>query len=246
MRLAYVKHFYLMSIAIALISSFVFPSKAKAQNFGYAGIKGGYVFQKIEGIDLKGKGTQPSRLLIKPFSNSTVAFGANIGWGFLVNPSFGFRLEGEYLYRIGLTQSEDSFDSKNAGALTKFETVKTALQSQALLGNVYLDYYVIPSVSVYFSFGAGANLLNSKLEVSDTAGTKGSDKTSTASTSFSWQVGVGTAYAILENLWIDLNLRYVDLGNFKSKLNVAPTAQNTEANSKVRAFEALLGLNYRF
>lgn len=146
------------------------------------------------------------------------------------------------IYRLGFSQTEAGWNPK---ARYSYDgNGKISLHFQTLLGNAYLDYYVNPSASLYLSFGLGMSLSSSMLNYQQSS--SGNDKTNTLSTSFAWQVGLGTAFALTESLWLDLNLRYIDLGNFVSKISIRPEIENSKGTTKASAFEGVIGLNWRF
>lgn len=208
------------------------PLAIKAEAFGYAGIKAGYshLFQANATY------YRDQEISSFPSSNaSSFAFGASAGFGYLFTPDIGMRLEGEYLFR-----SSSEYKRRSVGkSAFSLET-----QIQNILGNVYLDYYVIPSVNLYLSTGMGVNFRDSALhwvdsnksEIKYVAGKQ--DKIG-----FAWQIGLGVGYAITQNLGFDFNIRYVGFGKMSLE-------QMKDFDGKIvfplSSLDTLLGFNYRF
>lgn len=234
--------------ASAFVASLLLaPSSVGAQIFGYTGIKAGYSHLSVDRLELKStSGSNPSDqgIYSKSFASSSIPFGGNVGLGYYFTPSLGFRAEAEYLYRIGLEKSvtfSNIKDGNNGPSLSSFH--KIAVDAQTLLGNFYLDYYVTSSVNLYVSAGVGMSFLNTKVSVRE--------KTSNSSiriskTSFAWQVGLGTGYALTQSLGLDFNVRYVGLGKLRAGINIQPDAPNARGETPLSAVDALIGLNFRF
>lgn len=235
-------------------SLIIAPTSLQSQSFGYSGIKGGYTYQKIDTITLKSSASDAQNndgVSFDPFSASAPSFGVNIGWGSYFTPRFGFRLEAEYLYRLGFATTQAGWDLRKDENVPRLHQMnaKISLHSQTLLGNAYLDYYVNPSISLYASFGLGMSFSSATIDATSLAPNgpgSNKDKTNTLSASFAWQAGIGTAFALTESLWLDVNLRYIDLGNFASKLHIEPNIKNAKGSAKASAFEGIIGLNWRF
>lgn len=238
--------------SIGLCSGFVaaslfFATPAQAQAFGYLGVKAGYSNLFVEGLKLF-KTNMPAPdagIFLNSFSAPSIPVGANLGFGYYFTPAFALRVEAEYLYRIGITRTRPSFNLQNGTNMSFDPNAKILVQSQTLLGSLYLDYYITQSFNIYASVGVGLNIYDTKLSAQEKQGNM-SDASKVSKNAFAYQVGLGAGYAITENFWLDFNVRYIGLGKLEAAINVPPVAMNAKGVASVSALEVLFGMNYRF
>lgn len=189
-------------IILLSICTFLFlcsPTYAKTQDtFNiYLTAKLGYSATLLRLEDITTSSTK--RHSLSAF-NIGAAFG---GQYYFMNP-FGLRIEFEYLFRTK-DKTSQSVDMPNSLGITE----------HTILTNVYLDWHVIPSVSIYMQAGVGASILSLEQEGPNTGSSRSQGN-------FVWQTGVGTWYAITQSTIIDFNVRYVgyatsDIHNIKMR-----------------------------
>lgn len=126
-----------------------------------------------------------------------MAIGAAIGLSYKFIPQLGIRSELEYLYRI--PSSKASFGNG--------PTIKT--QSHTALANIYIDYYVLPELTIYAGGGLGVAVIDNTIYF------PGESDVSAQRSRFAAQGGAGIAYTFFNHLVLDLNVRYTHLGQWR-------------------------------
>lgn len=219
----------------------VAPSLMEANVFGYTSLKAGYSYEKlVPGSFVLVAG--PQMPLQKKSSSAGIPLGVSAGFGYYFTPALGLRIEAEYIYRLGAKFADDVFHG--SGVANPSSSAKPRAQIQSLLGNVYLDFYVAPSVNFYLSAGAGSGMIDARIGWVNFA--RPSDRGELASlkkSSLTWQAGGGMLVAIGQNIGLDFNVRYIDFGKAQIRARGAFAISGDLAFS---ALEALVGLNYRF
>lgn len=237
MKIAYNNRFLAGTLAIILSTT---PSFLGAKVFGYVGLKSGYSSESFLNTTITFPKTNLSHQA-KGSSTFGIPAGVDVGFGFNVTPSFGIRIEAEYLYRFGGKFKNDSWKFSNAAAPDI--DIKHQAQISNLLGNIYLDYYIGSSAYFYLSGGIGSSLSNTTFTWYNT-GDHRSGKTSTLNElSLAWQAGAGLGVFISSNLALDFNVRYVDFGKSKLRGKGELTASG---DLSYKAIDALVGFKYRF
>ena len=127
-------------------------------------------------------------------------------------------------------------DAKSTTGAKKGGTDFTKLESQSLMLNAYYDI----DTGTKFTPYVGAGIGYSKLKASYTL-TAENATLSESDYQFTWPAGVGVAYAVNDNLSLDLGYRYVDMGNVKK--NYEP---GSSYKFDVDANEFMLGARYTF
>lgn len=219
---------------------FILPS-LEARTFGYTALKAGYSYEKLA--------PGPFRLvagveepLERKSSSAGVPLGVSAGFGYYFTPGFGLRLEAEYIYRLGARFADDAFRSSNNASPSK--SAQPRAQIQSVLGNIYLDYYVVPSVNFYLSTGVGSGMIDARIAwVNFTTPSDRGELASLKKSSLTWQVGMGMGIALGQNLGLDFNVRYIDFGKAQIR---ARGAFAISGDLAFNALEALVGLSYRF
>ena len=124
-------------------------------------------------------------------------------------------------------------------------TSKTKIKTHAYMLNAYYDFDTCTKFTPYV--GAGIGLAKTKIaRHGDTydgpfMGGEGTVK----HTGIAWQIGAGIAYALNDNVSVDVGYRYIDYGKFKDSLvdedwGIYRTSYETTAN------ELYAGLRYSF
>lgn len=217
-----------------------FPLEAKL--FGYAEIKAGYSRESfLESVFHAAADTKTA--LLRASNTSDVPLGASAGVGYYFTPNFGFRVEAEYIYRLGAKFKKDALRTSNPNLPVSEITMQFHTQIQSLLGNVYLDYYPVSMINLYLGAGVGAGFRKSSLDFNDSAQNRSGKMDASKKTAFVWQVGGGVGVALSKSLGLDLAIRYINFG----KSHFKPVEYiKASTNIPIRGIEALLGLSYRF
>ena len=151
-------------------------------------------------------------------------FGGSVAAGILIPvANSAFRTEIEY--------------SKNSDAEKTHhyygESYKAKVESQSLLANVYYDFNTGTKFTPYIGAGIGGTKLKASLD-----GDSVDDKT------FTWQIGAGTAYALTENLSLDIGYRFINYGDFSETETDVNWWEKDKVESK--AHEIYAGIRYSF
>lgn len=217
------------------------PWLLEAKVFSYVGLKSGYSSESFSNAKITFPNTNLAHQA-KGSSASGIPVGLDVGFGVYVTPSFGIRIEAEYLYRFGGKFKDDFWRFSNTAA-PDIAINSHQAEIQNLLGNIYLDYYIGSSVYFYLSGGVGSSLSNTTLSYINTGDSRSGKVSTLKELSFAWQSGIGLGVSISSNLVLDLNIRYVDLGKAKLRGKGGLTASG---DLPYKALDALVGLKYRF
>ncbi len=184
----------------------------------YVGGKLGYNQQFINDGYFKNPGVQALR-----FSNDAPSLGLGVAGGvrYEIIPRLFVRGELEYIYRI-----PTKFDAADTG----YQRAEVETQLHTILINSYIEYYVIPKVSIYATLGIGAAITQARAYNVVNIRKLGQ------SPSFAVQVGFGAGYNITEHLILDLTFRYIDALNYTT----------SRAKFPLSGIELLGGVRYTF
>lgn len=226
--------------SILAMGLFFSLSSAETETFGYMGFKMGYSHEMLSRTDFQGGGVA----YLGASSATGFPFGLNLGFGYRFVPDFGIRLEAEYLYRIGgKIRGGDLHDASKPTPTGDGIKLQPQAEIQSWMGNLYLDYYVIPSVNLYVSAGVGKGLIGTTTHHRFGHSSPFEKTTTSFKETFTWQAGFGVGYAIMQNFGLDFNLRYINFG----KVTFIPDKDDPlRIDYPFSAVEALIGLNYRF
>lgn len=170
----------------------------------------------------------------------------NFGFGLAVGTDLGYsselpvRLEGEYVYR-----SKGKF-SKGPKTVSGRNFTGTAQQSfevtaHSLMANAFYDINTDSAITPYFGLGLGLAYLNTDYSTSISNGDSASATSSTTNWNMAWNVGLGAAYHLNENMALDFGYRYVDLGTAESG-NISMLNFNGSSEMDYKAHEFSVGL----
>jgi opacity protein-like surface antigen len=195
----------------ALLSTLVsIPAFADMGNI-YASGKIGWAWMEITDIDASSRFASLSAS--DPFrensSDNVLAYGGAVGyqWNTFLIP---VRMEVDYTYRNNLTYNSDFLfenDIDNQSRLT------STVQSQTVLGNVYLDLPLVQMFGLFVGGGAGVafNTTQNTIVTPDPAFP--SFESTTDEFDLAWMVTAGMSLTPTEWMAIDLSYRYSDLGS---------------------------------
>ncbi len=114
---------------------------------------------------------------------------------------------------------------------------KSSLENNSIMLNAYYDIETGTKFTPYVGAGVGLARLKAKIKQDDGSVSK-------SGTNFAWQVGAGVAYAVTDDLSVDLGYRYTDSGDVTKKGVSEDGAWKTKFDSS--AHEILLGARYSF
>ncbi len=213
--------FTTVSALILSAQAFAAPSSATQNSDMMGGLKP-YISVKVGGSLVqtdKVRFPRSEEKTLNKDSNSKV---------FMVSPAIGIetpcetmRLEFEYTYRGKGDSKVFSDDTSDVYAYK----VEPKTQSFMLNG-----YYTVPLEGAMKPYlGIGLGLTKAKVSTAN-------------STNFTWSVGLGSTYDIVDGLSLDYGYRYVDMGKFNKRIRRVDGKFKTELS----AHELYVGLRYAF
>ena len=202
--------------SLVLLLSFLAVHPAYADEDPYFGLKLGYTHFLSTNVN------DSENRSVKFKQNDTTALGGVIGMSYKAIPFLGLRTDLEYMYRFP-TNTKIGTSPNITGKLT----------SHTALANMYIDFYVLPFISVYVGGGIGLSVVELTLKNNVTSGSK-------TSPYFAAQAGGGLQFILLKHLVFDLNVRYLYLGDWKRSFS------GNSFNSTLSGVETTVGIAYRF
>lgn len=162
----------------------------------------------------------------KHFQDTSIAYGGAIGYTYGGLP-INVRGAAEYVYRSSYTYNP------NPAIAGGSESMKSHVKIQTVLGDLYVDFPVMPMMDIFFGGGAGVAFNRTDAKTINGA-TILKDKTDRAD--FSWMSTAGLAIKLTDWFAIDASYRYSDLGSIA--WNVASVELGT---NNVWAHEVFVG-----
>ncbi|ENZ5482561.1 outer membrane protein [Serratia marcescens] len=148
----------------------------------------------------------------------------------------GWRTEGEYVFK-----KSNEYTSGSSTFATSFNHMTT--DSQRLMLNVYRDFMLTDKFAVYATAGIGI----AKIDVGGWQGNDTRHFADSTQTNFTYSLGAGVSYEVLENLTAYAGYRYVDMGNVESGRNTFVNArglQDENLRARLTNNEYLIGIRY--
>ncbi len=176
------------------------------------------------------------------------AFGASVG-KYLTD---SFRLELEAIKRTGY-----EYDARLSNAGYTQYNEKAKIQTEALFVNGFYDFqpFSLKSTSITPYLGGGVGISRNKMgtTVEDNGGVPdGQTFDGNTINQFAYKLSAGTLVSITEQLSLDVNYQYVNLGAFKSSTEVYmngvfnQTLQTALNGGDIKTQELMVGLQYKF
>lgn len=225
----------------------LFAAQAQAVELNpYVSLKGAFVDMENK-ANIDSAYTTPSNKIInnkivdKGLSDNT--WGVRAAYGVSTPLSYG-GLRGEF----ELGWNDDA--SKSGSSAFKIKTpvdinynVETSIYSA--MANVYYDLDTGTNFTPY----VGAGLGYARVESTASVGEVGLKQKSSAD-NLAWNVGLGVAYKVSDNLSLDAGYRYTDYGNVKDSYSKAATGFvgnfDVDSKSSITSQEFLVGARYSF
>ncbi len=190
----------------------------------YVGVNAIGAKQKAKDFD---DSLQSQALPFEVHKNSKSFVTGSLGLGYQFNDLF--RLDVEYVLPKKVEYSS------SRGKDFNYHNVK----GQRVMLNGYLSYPVNENVSIYGTAGIGyARIKSSGYQNSEAY----SFNTSTKG-NFAWSVGAGVSFKPVYNTYIDLGVRYVDLGKADTGMSRFGK-ENQKLKAKISSTEVTLGVRY--
>jgi len=135
---------------------------------------------------------------------------------------------------------------------------KQKLQAQTLFVNAYYDFRNDTPFTPWVGAGLGMAFISSKGNLNgwldDDSNTFSESLGSKRTTNFAWNIGTGVAYAVTENVALDLGYRFVGLGKAETKtrsmemeIGGYDISMSARAKTKnVYMHQVMLGLRFTF
>jgi opacity protein-like surface antigen len=150
----------------------------------------------------------------------------------------GWRTEGEYTFK-----QKTEYTSGSSTFPSSFNHLQTDVER--LMFNVYRDFELGYNISLYGTAGLGI----SKIKAGGWQGTTAREYASSTQNNLTYAIGAGISYAPLDDLYIDLGYRYVDMGKIESGYNNFTNARglkDEQMKAHLVSNEFTLGMRYRF
>jgi len=220
-------------------------------------------------VDLEGYYITPKVGVSKSMDTGTTSFTAasavirvqsdeDLGTGTAFGLSAGkyltdnFRLEMEAIKRTGY-----NYDTRRIDA--PIRTSKADIETQTLFINGFYDFhpFTISNTPITPYLGGGIGVSRNKMgSVSRTSVTGALARwiDGTSINEFAYKLSAGTLFSLTENISLDVNYQYVNLGAFKSKTRIVKVSDGTEDDALLKGYnggeiktqELMVGLQYTF
>lgn len=224
MRVKMKKILYLALITVS------FSALANANDGIYASVKAGISDTEFKDSSYKVSGKTSNNK--SKYETVYPSIYAAVGYDFSAISPIDARVELEYNYK-------DKTDFNPTLANKSLTRINNELTSQSLMLNGYYDIKNATKFTPYVNAGIGLTHLKNEQTLQDhTRSSSDSDN------HFTWSAGVGVAYAVSQNVALDLSYRYVDAGKFSFNNTLA--LDKTETDVKLKSNEYLLGVRYNF
>ncbi len=184
-------------LALAMVFALALPSVSSAASGMYLAPK---FLMTVQNTGIVDRSSSMGGLGLDPYSQFTLGGALAAGYDFWPQQMLPLRVEIEFAMR-GNSETEWS-GWKGTSEMT--------FNSTTLLANVYYDFHNSTAFTPYI--GAGLGLAFNYLGFDTEYNNGYSDSMDDRQTNFAWQVGAGVAYAINENIAVDVAYRYLDLG----------------------------------
>ena len=184
-------------LALAMVFALALPSVSSAASGMYLAPK---FLMTVQNTGIVDRSNSMGGLGLDPYSQFTLGGALAAGYDFWPQQMLPLRVEIEFAMRGNSETEWSGFHG----------TSEMTFNSTTLLANVYYDFHNSTAFTPYI--GAGLGLAFNYLGVDTEYYGGGGDSMDDRQTNFAWQVGVGVAYAINENIAVDAAYRYLDLG----------------------------------
>ncbi|MCL1824466.1 MAG: outer membrane beta-barrel protein [Betaproteobacteria bacterium] len=147
-------------------------------------------------------------------SKGAAILGLAVGYDFKRQFSLPIRAELEYAY-LGRASKTYYTDRGEYGGL---QALKMTLGGSTLFANTYFDLHNDSAFTPYVSVGLGYSFVSAKGKFSfpEYSGVTVAQFKEKTSTNFAWNLGIGAAWKLTDNIALDMGYRYANLGKAKT------------------------------
>ncbi|ENR5394373.1 TPA: porin family protein [Providencia rettgeri] len=185
-------------------------------------------------------------------SKTKAVLGGGIALGYDLYDVTSLPLRAEFDIALrGKASSKHNLFYENNSFFTASDDSKNDITLNTFMVNAYYDFKNETNFTPYVSVGLGLASIKHKStysyeEKSHHSMYYGYDSFSKSKTksNFAWSLGIGSQYAINDNLSLDLSYRFLDAG--KSSLSYTEDNEVYKSKVKVRTNDVMFGVVYRF
>ncbi|WP_272680176.1 outer membrane protein [Providencia sp. PROV032] len=185
-------------------------------------------------------------------SKTKAVFGGGIALGYDLYDVTSLPLRAELDITLrGKASSKHNLFYENNSFFTASDDIKNDITLNTFMVNAYYDFKNETNFTPYVSVGLGLASIKHKSsysyeEKSHQGMYYGYDSLSKSKTNsnFAWSLGLGSQYAINDNLSLDLSYRFLDAG--KSDVSYKDDGETLKSKVKVRSNDIMFGVLYRF
>lgn len=172
-------------------------------------------------------------------NKGVLAGGIAVGYDFNAQYQFPVRVELDATFRAkgesnGHVVIEDYSDDMQ---------IKNKVQADTYMLNAYYDFHNSSAFTPYISAGLGMAHVKLKHKAIDS---DSDARMSGSANNFAWGVGVGTQYAVTENVAIDAGYKYINAGKVSASSYHAEGDFGYKAKAKASTNDFTLGVTYSF
>lgn len=189
---------------------------------------------------------------VLPAQNEDLGTGSAFGFSVGKYLTDSFRLELEAIKRTGY-----EYETRLSKAGYTQYTEEAKIQTEALFVNGFYDFqpFSLKSTSITPYLGGGVGISKNKMgtTVEDTGGVpNGQAFNGNTIKQFAYKLSAGTLVSITEQLSLDVNYQYVNLGAFKSGTKVFMNGAFNQTlkiginGGDIKTQELMVGLQYKF
>ncbi|MDR2350374.1 MAG: outer membrane beta-barrel protein [Deltaproteobacteria bacterium] len=242
--------FGLTQIAVAVAADGMFYLAAKG---GFSSEKVGRELLVKETLDFGILTLGKSDLDFGSYTANTFAGNFALGWDFYNYLDLPVRLELEYGYHgySSVTTTKDMAatvvvaDQEEAGTINFHEVADIGVHT--FMANLYYDFRnILTGFTPYVNVGFGVGLIHASMQTGSSISygpTTSYDTVVYGTGQFAWSIGAGVAYALTDNLSVDLGYKYIDagLGSLTEGL-----FDEFDLDSSIAVHDVTVGLRYSF
>lgn len=226
MNNGYIMNLKKLAVALAIsAASFSAVADEMASKDFYAQLNAGYAF---------GMKSNKNNNDISNFGKTGNSYSIGLEGGARVNEHLRVGLGFDYLPGF-------SAQAANPVNCSSCSVTKTKVRTMAGFFNVFVDAGEFSGFKPYLLLGAGAAKNKTKDTTISLDGVNLTTIAGASKTNFAYKLGLGTAYAINEDVDFDVRYQFVDYGKFKTQAYNGQTPQG-----KLRANQVMLGVAYKF
>ncbi|MCV6638212.1 outer membrane protein [Candidatus Albibeggiatoa sp. nov. NOAA] len=172
---------------------------------------------------------------------NSVVYGLGVGF----DTGYNVRVEAELRFRS--LDTDDSYRNGLGARANQSFSVNSQMDAMTFMANVLYDFDLDSPIMPYVKAGIGVAKIDTDvtLDIQPTFSQFGIGLwhyPDNDDTNFAWSLGFGARYAFQDNLYLDLEYQYMDMGEAATQVDV--NGDHVEADLK--SHEITVGISYRF